>query len=131
MTIQSALVAAIQEHRVIEFRDAGGYQRIGEPHLLGMCRETGSCQLEIFQTDGQTFGNRERLPRWRRFTLDDLWNLRTTGVEFEPRDDFNPHSPQWSHVMASVSASQEMRVVERSYAVEFPTPKTHATPESG
>ncbi len=130
MSIQSALVAAIQEHRVVEFNDGGGYQRIGEPHLLGMCTETGSCQLELFQTDGETSGDRGHLPQWRRFTLEDLWNIQTTAVEFEPRDDFNPHSPQWSHVIASVSASQDVRVVERSYSVRFPSQKTHTTPES-
>ena len=102
MTIQAALIAAIQNRRVIEFKDGGGYQRIGEPHLLGMCAETETCQIEMYQTDGETARNRGHLPQWRRFTLDDLWNLQTTTIEFAPRDDFNVHSPLWIRVIASV-----------------------------
>ncbi len=103
MSGYSAFVAAIQNRSVIEFRDSGGYQRIGEPHLLGVCTETGICELEILQTDGATSQNRGRLPQWRRFAVEDLWDLRTTAIPFMPRDEFNAWSPRWSRVIVSVS----------------------------
>jgi hypothetical protein len=103
--VQSALIAAIQGRRVIKFNDEGGYQRTGEPHLLGVCAETGRRQLEIFQTAGATAGSRGHLPQWRRFDVDVLWNLRITAVEFVARDDFNAQSPRWSDVIVSVSVS--------------------------
>jgi hypothetical protein len=101
--VQSEIIAAIRERRIVEFRDGGGYRRIGEPHLLGVCAETGTTQIEMFQTDGETPGQRDHLKHWRRFAVDDIWSLETTGVGFVPRQDFNRHSPQWSEVIASVS----------------------------
>ena len=102
MSISTAVISAIQNRNVIEFNDGGGYQRIGEPHLMGVCTETGCCELEILQTDGETSG-RGRLPQWRRFPVEDLWNVRTTAVQFSPREEFSPRSPQWSRVIASVA----------------------------
>ena len=103
MPVQSALIAAIENRRVIEFRDGGGYERIGEPHLLGVCAETGTIQLEIFQTDGDKAKVGAQLPLWRRFAISEIWNLRTTGVEFIPRGGFEAGSLRWIRVIASVS----------------------------
>lgn len=102
MTIETALILAIQNRKIVEFNDGGGYRRIGEPHLLGVCAETGSCQLEIYQTDGEASERGCRLPQWRRFTVDDLWNLQTSAVAFIPRNDFDARSVRWMRVIASV-----------------------------
>ena len=103
MQVESALIAAIENRRVIEFNDGGGYERIGEPHLLGVCAETGTTQLELFQTDGEKARAGATLPQWRRFVISEIWNLRTTAVEFVPQDGFEPNSPRWIRVIAVVS----------------------------
>ena len=103
MLVQTALIAAIKARKIVEFNDGGGYERIGEPHLLGVCAETGVTTLELVQTDGEQARTGAHLPQWRRFRLDDIWNLRTTGVELVPRNDFEPGSPRWSRVIVSVN----------------------------
>ena len=102
MPIQSALIAAIQSCSVIEFRDGGGYLRIGEPHLLGVCAETETMQLEMFQTDGDKARAGAHLPQWRRFVISEIWALRTTAVKFLPRNGFESASPRWSRTIAAV-----------------------------
>ena len=103
MPVQSALIEAIQSRCIVEFNDGGGYERIGEPHLLGICSETGTTQLEMMQTDGQKAKAGEQLPQWRRFTISEIWNLRVTAVEFVPRDEFDPRSLRWSRVIVCVN----------------------------
>jgi len=102
VSVQSALIAAIRNRKVVEFKDAGGYARIGEPHLLGVCAETGTTRLEVFQTDGDKSRSGSHLPQWRQFAIADIWNLQTTAIEFTPRADFDPRSARWSRVIASV-----------------------------
>jgi len=100
--VQSELIVAIRNRNVIEFKDAGGYARIGEPHLLGVCAETGMIRLELFQIDGDKSRSGSHLPQWRQFAIADIWNLQTTAIEFTPRADFDPCSARWSRVIASV-----------------------------
>jgi hypothetical protein len=100
--VQAELLAAIQARRVVEFKDGGGFQRIGEPHLLGVCAETGTTLLELFQTDGEKARSGSHLPQWRLFAISDIWNLRTTAIEFLPRAEFDPQSARWARVIASV-----------------------------
>jgi hypothetical protein len=100
--VQSDLIAAIHGRRIIEFKDGGGYERIGEPHLVGLCAETGRWQLEFFQTAGDSSACSEPLPQWRRFTITDICYLRTMAAGFTPREGFDSRSPRWSLVIASV-----------------------------
>ena len=105
MPVRTALIDAIKSHSIVRFHDGRGYQRIGEPHLLGVCSETGEIRVEMLQTDGESARQGSPLPEWRRFPISEIWNLCATAITFTPRQEFTPHSPVWAQVIASVGDS--------------------------
>lgn len=66
-----------------------GRMRIAEPHVLGT--KDGRLQILTFQVGGES--SRGGLPNWRRFFVDEISHLETTGETFAgPRLTWGRHS---------------------------------------
>jgi hypothetical protein len=93
--MNSLLITAIRERKVIRFYYKGGY-RFAEPHCYGASKE-GNELLRAYQTGG--YSESGNPVGWKLLRLDEFSNLSITGDSFAgPRPQYNPNDP----AMASI-----------------------------
>ena len=84
---EDLLLRALQEQRAVRFL-YNGYQRIGEPHILG--RMKGKSKVLLYQTDGFVEWLKgidgdtmpQELPVWRYFYVENIRELEILEEKF-------------------------------------------------
>ena len=100
LLVNSDLVRAIREKRIIEFSYKGGGPRTAEPHDYGVLKGVES--LVAFQIGGES---RSGGPLgWRQFTVAEMQQLRVLDKRFPgTRADSAQHHREWDMLFARVT----------------------------
>jgi predicted nucleotidyltransferase len=80
-SLEQRLHDAIDNRLVVEF-SYKGHRRIAEPHVLGV--KDGRLHVLTYQVGG-TSSSSASLPAWRRFFVDELFELQVTSQAFVPQ----------------------------------------------
>jgi predicted DNA-binding transcriptional regulator YafY len=98
--VNSDLVLAITEKRLIEFVYKAGRTRIVEPHDYGMRR--GVEQLLAYQISGASRSGASH--GWKHFDVDGITQLRLLDRRFPgSRADSTQHHREWDTLFARVT----------------------------
>ncbi len=98
--MNSHLVGAIREKRLIEFAYKGGRLRVVEPHDYGI--RGGVARLLGFQISGQSESGASH--GWKQFDVDQISHLRVLDHRFAgTRADGAQHHRAWDTLFARVT----------------------------
>jgi len=97
--MNQTIINAINNMEVLNFTYKG-HPRVVEPHAYGMGSD-GDDLLRAYQVGG--YSSSGRLPKWRLFEVNKLYNLSPTGEKFnEARPDYHRNDQAMDHIYAQL-----------------------------
>lgn len=105
---------AIKERKMIQF-DYKGKERLAEPHMLGIHKNTKKTNLRAWFLSGYSESGTQDDNRWRIYSVENMENMRISETGFDGiRMGFNPVDPFMSRTICTISHSG-ISIVQTDY----------------